>query len=535
MKLESVKQRSDIESSLINKPRAHLLKQKKPHESCDTEQFLECIRIVISRHGGSTHFETILEFVKQRLPRMRRTDGSPFTNNDFKKRIISVINGKPNIFSPDHDSDDCWKIRKEESPLTNYDQCIPLYQFILSFVESKDDYCAYDDIRRYIKSSWPVPLLKGEPITEEELEDAIHLNIETHPTIKQYDQGGMLIMTRKRRRTEPKKPKKQEESLDYYEGEGSVYNDSPLPPVAAPQVEKGPRKVKAKSKVEANDGPWIQCEKCSDWIEARTDTYITDLWVYDDENPNHLVYWCPGCRTIHGSPTPPGSGKKKRGGPGRGKTKSKAQDTPMSPPPAPLPQTPSVQTAKQTTAASLVEQNDERQSANSSGRRNPKRSSAKKDDKHSSSTSSSSSSSVIGRDTASTFGLDASQLSSLNIDTLDAEMDAELQRLVDSFDSEATTVSDPNDPNDGSDLKSVEKKELLQRLRSEVQMFKERLSVARDELIRENNARLESNIERLRREREASNSRVEQGLAKQFFDFYAQRKHQLLSLSLTPP
>lgn len=324
MKLESAKP-SDADS-LINKPRPQITKPRRTHEACDTEQFLECIRIVISRHGGSTHIDTIIEFLKRRLPKMRKPDGTPFSDTDFRKRTTAIINGKPTIFSSDRDSEDCWRIKRDESPLSNFEECIPLYQFILSFVESRDDYVTLEDIRRHVKNTWPVPILKGEVLSDEEIEEAIRLNIDSHPIIRQYDHGGMLLMTRKRRRVaEPKKSKKQEDYDDYEdEDDDQSYSDSPLPPPVQPQAEKTSKKSKAKGKVEPSDGPWIQCEKCGGWIEARTDVYITDLWLYDDENPDHLVYWCPNCRNIHGSPTPPGS-KKKRGGPGRGRTKTKPQ------------------------------------------------------------------------------------------------------------------------------------------------------------------------------------------------------------------
>jgi len=83
-----------------------------------------------------------------------------------------------------------------------------------------------------------VPVLKGEVLSDEEIEEAIRLNIDSHPIIrvipssfskclqddlkshiksypKQYDHGGMLLMTRKRRRVaEPKKSKKQEDYDD---------------------------------------------------------------------------------------------------------------------------------------------------------------------------------------------------------------------------------------------------------------------------------------------------------------------------------
>jgi hypothetical protein len=41
--------------------------------------------------------------------------------------------------------------------------------------------------------------------------------------------------------------------------------------------------------------PWIQCDGCHRWVQARSDN-IEDISVYDDANPYHLDYYCPRCR-----------------------------------------------------------------------------------------------------------------------------------------------------------------------------------------------------------------------------------------------
>lgn len=45
------------------------------------------------------------------------------------------------------------------------------------------------------------------------------------------------------------------------------------------------------------NSPWIACDNCHRWVMTRCDG-ITDLSVYDDDNPNHLPYSCPFCRKI---------------------------------------------------------------------------------------------------------------------------------------------------------------------------------------------------------------------------------------------
>ena len=47
-----------------------------------------------------------------------------------------------------------------------------------------------------------------------------------------------------------------------------------------------------------NKEQWIQCDRCHKWVSASSDN-ITDLTVYDDQNPDHLDYFCPKCRVLN--------------------------------------------------------------------------------------------------------------------------------------------------------------------------------------------------------------------------------------------
>lgn len=57
--------------------------------------------------------------------------------------------------------------------------------------------------------------------------------------------------------------------------------------------QRGKRKKEAASAADA--GQWIQCDRCKKWVSTLDDN-ISDLSLYDDNNPNHLEYFCPGCR-----------------------------------------------------------------------------------------------------------------------------------------------------------------------------------------------------------------------------------------------
>lgn len=60
-------------------------------------------------------------------------------------------------------------------------------------------------------------------------------------------------------------------------------------------------------------GTWICCDSCENWVKAEDDN-ITDISVYDDNNPNHLDYFCPNCREAPRRSTRQTSGRGKEGG-----------------------------------------------------------------------------------------------------------------------------------------------------------------------------------------------------------------------------
>jgi hypothetical protein len=62
---------------------------------------------------------------------------------------------------------------------------------------------------------------------------------------------------------------------------------------AAPPPAPQPKPAKRKPAKEIES--WIKCDRCNRWVAACDDN-IQDMSVYDDDNPNHLDYFCPTCR-----------------------------------------------------------------------------------------------------------------------------------------------------------------------------------------------------------------------------------------------
>mmetsp|Transcript_40840 Transcript_40840/g.102810 ORF Transcript_40840/g.102810 Transcript_40840/m.102810 type:complete len:642 (-) Transcript_40840:82-2007(-) len=69
----------------------------------------------------------------------------------------------------------------------------------------------------------------------------------------------------------------------------------PAPP-APPPKKKRPAPSSRPDEKKKDTDPWIQCDLCNKWVRAKTDTSISDISLYDDDNPNHLDYFCPRCR-----------------------------------------------------------------------------------------------------------------------------------------------------------------------------------------------------------------------------------------------
>jgi hypothetical protein len=53
--------------------------------------------------------------------------------------------------------------------------------------------------------------------------------------------------------------------------------------------------VSSDSTLANEQSSWIACDICGRWVMTKCDG-ITDLSLYDDDNPNHLPYHCPLCR-----------------------------------------------------------------------------------------------------------------------------------------------------------------------------------------------------------------------------------------------
>lgn len=69
---------------------------------------------------------------------------------------------------------------------------------------------------------------------------------------------------------------------------------------------EGNAREKEKEKEKEEKNPWIQCDGCHKWVQARMDN-IEDISLYDDANPDHLDYYCPRCRKKRADTAGPGA------------------------------------------------------------------------------------------------------------------------------------------------------------------------------------------------------------------------------------
>jgi len=271
-------------------------------DTIDHELLSALIKQVILDHGGSSHIDTITEYVKQRFPHQRKKDGIMYTLTDFRKVTAICLKNYPIIFSKDADHDNCWTTHHDNGskyPSHDYTQA----NLIAHAIDLKGGISSIDDIFRYIMEKYSLDEL------DEGAKDSIRITLNTNPRFKKEKKEGIfsVVKTRKRKPNgndkEVKRRKKEENSIEIGENSDDeirrtrrTRNRNPTSPPQKEFDEKNKKKGGKEEEVEDDDNnPWICCDECHRWLRAKDDN-IDDISIYDDANPDHLDYYCPKCR-----------------------------------------------------------------------------------------------------------------------------------------------------------------------------------------------------------------------------------------------
>eukprot|EP01119_Soliformovum_irregulare_P004167 TRINITY_DN15182_c0_g1_i1.p1 TRINITY_DN15182_c0_g1~~TRINITY_DN15182_c0_g1_i1.p1 ORF type:complete len:585 (+),score=132.81 TRINITY_DN15182_c0_g1_i1:64-1755(+) len=331
------------------------------------------IRSIISNHGGSCAYETILEHVKMRWQREKvtRADGQLWGHQDCKKAINSVLkNNKLTATKPallkDKENEGSWTVEGEDPkksiPVLIWncleEYAVPVYiELIYKVVRKNCRVLSKEDLELYIRIC-----LTTDPRFQEDPDSPDYYLL---PSLKKKrrsakeEEGWTDRRVKRKTRSEdedfsarPKRGDKSGASPDYTatdckgcgasepgKAKGSVatwrrgangellcFNCSlqQNKQQACPVCGKMYRREDADD--EAN--PWIRCDDCHRWVMIKCDN-IEDLSLYDDGNPNHLHYSCPICRgenPLQQTTQPPAKN-------GRGRKPKPKKEEPISVPP----------------------------------------------------------------------------------------------------------------------------------------------------------------------------------------------------------
>lgn len=268
-----------------------LTSRKSKESNPDPAQIQTTIRSVIIKHGGSCHVDTVVEYVRMRWPNLRRRDGTPYSISDTKKTVQSnlrVPGGTRGMLLKDEEGnlilcdDDTSSTPKDAVSLTNQ---------IAQAIE--DGHSSVAAITAFVLKKWQRP----KDVEEREIEEGISIVLKTNPKFKKDGRSHYINVGSPNKTRNGSKGKRPREDTDSDEDE-QLKSESETTTTKRCGLKKEKKDTKKKEKEKEKEvdlNPWICCDRCHKWVRAKSDN-IDDISLYDDNNPNHLDYYCPTCR-----------------------------------------------------------------------------------------------------------------------------------------------------------------------------------------------------------------------------------------------
>jgi len=329
----------ESEVPFLVRPRTKLMTSHSNNEPIDRAQLQALIKQTIEAHGGSCHLETLVEYIRKLWPKANKSDGTPYSSQDYKNRAEQVLKEKASIFVRDASSE--WTVNSEFLEIENISEVMPLSEKITLIVEDEDFSCTAQTILAQVQEQWILPKCKGQKkASEEEVKEAVAITLETNPRF-QYDAKNpenYSVKKRNRKTPNPAKKRKREDINLSSDSERELPNEPPPGFKCTCGATTPGKTITAKWRIDSQgqfkciscygknkrastkptnakkkkrpmeehaepSGPWIQCDRCNAWVAAHSDN-IHDISLYDDSNPHHLDYFCPDCRAKQNGETP---------------------------------------------------------------------------------------------------------------------------------------------------------------------------------------------------------------------------------------
>ena len=291
------------------------------------EAYLTALMVeFIEESGGSAHPSTMAHVGMNMFPSLVKEDtSSSFEFQDFRQIVKAQLKKNPTCFERigGRGQFALWKLTESEKvrrqrSLNKWKQhgfmshrnyrgteSPTLNAVLKEYLVKNPGGCSTKLLTNHLLHNWT-----REPEVENPhypMDELIELALSTNPAFRNYDRNPQLwelapspakgIAASVERRSNTKV-----HNVGFGVGtekrrtanRNAAATSIPLSPSvpSSPIVTTVSRKRKKEKEAEAE---WIQCDGCKKWVTTLDDN-ITDLSLYDDNNPNHLEYYCPGCR-----------------------------------------------------------------------------------------------------------------------------------------------------------------------------------------------------------------------------------------------
>eukprot|EP01090_Pellita_catalonica_P006536 TRINITY_DN1678_c0_g1_i1.p1 TRINITY_DN1678_c0_g1~~TRINITY_DN1678_c0_g1_i1.p1 ORF type:complete len:502 (+),score=62.99 TRINITY_DN1678_c0_g1_i1:38-1543(+) len=252
------------------------------------QQFLEEILSAC----GPCHLNTLTEYIHQKWERIRKNMYSVWNGIAMRKSVHLYLCSKE-CFARTPSSELYWYLK---SHTDSHHFGANILEFLVDYMKNKTGtWCSVEEVLGIIKSRVP-------SITQAKLKDYIRLIISTDDNfISSSMQRGYFTLHIKKRKRIVALP-----STGNHAARKTKRPKAKRARTTSPNIQQNGKRGRTrdarnqggrKKRPRKEESPWICCDHCHEWVQAKNDPIITDISLYDDSNPNHLDYYCPSCRS----------------------------------------------------------------------------------------------------------------------------------------------------------------------------------------------------------------------------------------------
>jgi len=148
------------------------------------DQLEPLIKQTIIDHGGSSHVDTIAEFIKLHFAHQLKKDGLMYSNADFRKVTVVCLKNST-AFCMESEFENCWAIN--ESIKSDVDLKFPdtVPNLIAQVIEAKSGVAAIEEIFKFVNEKYNHKIT--EDAVDDVIKDTIKITLNTNPRFKKRE------------------------------------------------------------------------------------------------------------------------------------------------------------------------------------------------------------------------------------------------------------------------------------------------------------------------------------------------------------